>query len=549
MGIFKTDEEKKQEHIKNGLAFADSNHYDKAVNEFESALKLFPKDEEALFNLGFVYADMLQFGTAYDIFKKLININPHHVEAFNNLGLLFARQEKYGDAIFVYEKGIEHNPDAAILFNNLGNVYYDTGKFEKALLMFKKAAELDPVFSERLYHLGIDSFIKDGGGVDDAIAILQKSVKQNVNKAKTVHDLGVAYVEHHMENKAIDSFIKALNIDPNYLSAYMNLGYIYQHKENYEKAVQAFEKAVILNPQSAKIYNTMGLIYDKMEKPDMAVRMYKKAVLLDPTYANTHYILGQLYQNRGSVDKAIAEFTKHIRIHETGNMVEDAMQRIAVMKFMTFEDVQKIFNLYTEQKTEGMSKQTESPFPPPLRVYDAPVMPVTISQSLFEVINNESDSRNVIDLPPKPDNSPWPLQNIPETRIEKTAADNEYKHIKDGPEKPAFDSVIFQDEPSDLDTITKHTDNDAASADRIPDFKKHPRQMPVIPVEPVHGTGISNISAISHIQPSMTVPLAPRHPMTPQGPHKIKPENGETPEFKFKKNEDDKKNKINRNYY
>ncbi|HRU39510.1 MAG TPA: hypothetical protein P5511_06505, partial [Candidatus Goldiibacteriota bacterium] len=64
------------------------------------------------------------------------------------------------------------------------------------------------------------------------------------------------------------------------------------------------------------------------------------------------YMLGQLYQNRGNTDKAVAEFTKHIRIHETGGMVEDAMHRIAEMKGMTFEQVKELFDQYIEKKPE-----------------------------------------------------------------------------------------------------------------------------------------------------------------------------------------------------
>lgn len=349
MGLFKTDEEKKKEYIETGLKFANENEYEKAIKEFEKALKLFPNDEDSLFNLGFVYADMGDNVKAYESFKALINTNPKHIEAFNNLGLLFAKQGKFNDAVFVYEKGIEQNPAAALLYNNMGNVYYDTGKYEKALQCFKKAGELDPIYSERLYHLGISSIAQDGK-MDDMIKKLEESAKKNVNKAKSAHDLGVAYMDRKMHDKAIEAFNNSLSIDPNYLSSYVNLGYCYQHKDQLDMAIKAFEKALILNPKSAKTYNTIGLLYDKLDKPEIAVKAYRKAVALDPTYANSHYMLGQLYQNRGNTEKAVAEFTKHIRIHEHGGMVEDAMQRIADMKAMPFEQIKELFDQYIEEK-------------------------------------------------------------------------------------------------------------------------------------------------------------------------------------------------------
>ncbi len=608
MGLFKSDEEKKAEHIKKGLEYADKNDHEKAIKEFENALKLFPKDEEALFNLGFVYSDMKEFGLAYDILKKLVNINPHHLEAFNNLGLLFARQSKYSDAIFVYQKGIEQNPGAAVLYNNLGNVYYDSAKFEEALQMFKKAGELDPVFTERLYHLGIDSFIKGTGeSMDDAITKLQESAKQNVNKAKNYHDLGVAYLERHMQDKAIEAFNQALLIDPNYLSAYTNLGYTYQHREEYDNAIKAFEKALILNPKSAKTYNTIGLIYDKKDQPDIAVKMYKKAVALDPTYANSHYMLGQLYQNRGNIDKAVAEFTKHIRIHEHGNMVEDAMQRIADMKSMPLAEVQELFNMYIEEKPEGMSKPASPPpqmekrdekdymknlkekmadkkinVPPapvpqaqvnqpavpsftpgqpathqPAKAIDqneymkqmkekmkrkmaglpdepvkpavqqAPptpsvrvpvVPPVIIPQAAppahvpppdIEVLN-EPDQPGMIDLPPRPEEAPWKQQ---QPVFEQTAVNLEYKHVQEPQPQPKFDTGTQTPPENYMETVIKPVGEGELPTDKMPEFKKQPIHRPIIPQEPVHGSGVSAIDGISPIHPASTAPLTPRMPL------------------------------------
>jgi len=361
LGLFKSDEEKIKELIQNGVEFANKNENEKAVKEFQKALKIDPENEEAMYNLACTYSDMGEYLKSYELFKTIINKNPKNINAFNNLALMYARQGKYNDALYIYEKGIEHNPDAALLYNNRGNIYFEIGNYVEALKNFKKASDLDPIYSERLYHLGISNYLKEESVIDDAIKNLEQLAKKNMHKAKDIHDLGVAYMERRMYDKAIESFSKAITIDPNYLSAFINLGFAYQYKEDYVKAIQAFEKAIILNPRSAKLYNTIGLLYDKMGKPDTAVIAYKKAVNLDPTYKNSHYMLGQLYQNRGNFDKAIAEFTKHIRIVEYGPTVDDCMQRIAEMKNMTFEQVKELFAPYI---SEAKPEQKPQPIQP-----------------------------------------------------------------------------------------------------------------------------------------------------------------------------------------
>jgi hypothetical protein len=394
--------------------------------------------------------------------------------------------------------------------------------------------------------------------------------------------------------------------------------------------------------------------------------MYKKAVSLDPTYANSHYMLGQLYQNRGNIDKAVAEFTKHIRIHETGNMAEDAMRRIAEMKSMTFEDVRELFSLYVDEKPEGMSKQPSvpvqmekqdekdymknlkdkmadkktippaatqqaepspsaihnaaqsfspvtqapaataaakaidpneymrlmkekmrrkmagepdfapasapaqiAPAPPPPFVevpsvpspapvipppsiqqpQDAPIMPDAAPQPIFEVINDNSQTANIIDLPPRPNDNPWGSPEIIETRLDEPSA--EYGHTQHVTAKPSFDSGAFAQLPEmDMETMVENPGVEP-SAGETPGLKRQPRPLAMNPVEPVHGSGIQSVGAISHIMPSATAPLAPRHPITPQvplKPHPAEPGEKEPPQFELKK-DDDGKPKITRNYY
>lgn len=72
LGLFKSDEEKIKECIQNGLDYVNK-------NEFEKVLKIGPKNQDGLFNLGFVYSDMENFTNAYEIFKRLVKSKTHKI--------------------------------------------------------------------------------------------------------------------------------------------------------------------------------------------------------------------------------------------------------------------------------------------------------------------------------------------------------------------------------------------------------------------------------------------------------------------------------------
>ncbi|MEI7543016.1 MAG: tetratricopeptide repeat protein [bacterium] len=520
MGLFENDKRNKHDYIKKGLNYANLNDHTKAIEELESALEQFPNDEEILINLAFIYADLQQYEPAQEILIALTNTNSYNIEAFNTLGHIYVNQNKYNEAVAIYEKGIKYNSNAAILYNSLGNLYYDAGGYLKALQLFKKAADLDSNFLERYYHLGFDSFINGSELINETIKTMQESINNNLNKAKIIHDSGIVYLEHHMNDKAIIAFNQALNIYPNYLSAYLNLGDTYQQKEDYENAIKTFEKALTYNPQNAKIYNSLGITYDKLNKTDAAVEMYKQAAILDKTYENSHFMLGQFYQNRGNTEKATEEFIKHIRIYETENSVEDALKRIAIMKSIT---VQKALQLVTTN----------------MDIVHANTLRKNISKYLsIPISHQEISSTNLLKLP-----------YIKEVPIDEPTASNEYKRIQEGPDKAIFDTGTVEtvDEAS-----TTPIPKEELATEKFPDLKKQPKQMPIIPVESVHNSSVHSIGPLSAIQAPIAVPYAPRHPITPQGTRKISSPSttDQAPQqFKLKPDEENIKPKTNRNYF
>lgn len=520
MGLLKFDKDNKQEYIKKAFYYTNLNDHTKAIEELESGLELFPNDEEILVQLAFVYTDLQQYEAAQEILIKLTNTNAYNIEAFNNLGLIFINQNKYNEAVAIFEKGIKYNSNAAILYNSLGNLHYDTGGYLKALQMFKKAADLDSFFLQQYYHLCFDSFINGSELINETVNAMQESVKNNLNKAKLIHDSGIAYLEHHMKDKAINAFIQALNIYPNYLSTYLYLGDTYQQKEDYENAIKTFEKALSFNSNNAKIYNSIGIIYDKLNNTAMAIKMYKQAVLIDKTYEDSHYMLGQFYQNRDNIEKATEEFIKHIRICETGNTVENALQRIAIMKSIT---IQKALQLVTTN------------------------MDIVLANTLRKNINTKflitSNFQQISG------DNPIKLPYIKELPIDEPTANNEYKRIQEGPEKAIFDSGITN---TIIEASSTPISKDELTTEKFSDLKKQTKQIPIIPVESVHNSSIHSIGALTAIQAPIAVPFAPRHPITPQGPHKTTSPTTSVQapqQFKLKPDEENIKPKINHNYF
>jgi len=84
-------------------------------------------------------------------------------------------------------------------------------------------------------------------------------------------NIGVSCFEEGSFSKAIESFKKVLQIDPEPF-CYYNLGMAYNELEKYEKAIEAFKQAISLGYGCADIHYSLGAAYALEEDFDSAFK-------------------------------------------------------------------------------------------------------------------------------------------------------------------------------------------------------------------------------------------------------------------------------------
>ena len=101
-------------------------------------------DPEKLAQLGDKHFESSRFAEAIEAYEKALKLNPKDADTFNDLGLELhytARSEK---AVEILRKGTEANPSFQRLWLSLGFVLTATGKGEEAKAALNKAVDLDP---------------------------------------------------------------------------------------------------------------------------------------------------------------------------------------------------------------------------------------------------------------------------------------------------------------------------------------------------------------------------------------------------------------------
>jgi len=88
-------------------------------------------------------------------------------------------------------------------------------------------------------------------------------------------------------------------------------GIEYTKQQKYDKAVESFLKAIEKNPKNPEGYYGLGGMYNYKKMFSEAEQAFKTSIRLDPTHFNAHYSLGYTYELMGKKDAAEKEYQRY----------------------------------------------------------------------------------------------------------------------------------------------------------------------------------------------------------------------------------------------
>jgi tetratricopeptide (TPR) repeat protein len=104
--------------------------------------------------------------------------------------------------------------------------------------------------------------------------------------------------------------------------AYDNLGNVYQAQGEYEQAIESYRRAIELNPKDATPHTNLGSVYYDQGEYEQAMRAYENALRLPDSLgspASAHTLaydnLGSVYKAQGEYEQTIESYTRAIAIN------------------------------------------------------------------------------------------------------------------------------------------------------------------------------------------------------------------------------------------
>jgi tetratricopeptide (TPR) repeat protein len=195
-------------------------------------------------------------------------------------------------------------PDAPASHVNLADVAAAEGKLEEAIQHCERALASDPANFQALY--GLVKIYAVQGKADAARARVEQALGARPNSAGLHHLKALAHDIAPSDRATVEASLRrAVELDPDYLAAYIALAEFYLNTQDPDRAIAEYTRVTQRRP-NAYAFRQIGVIENGRRNYDAAVANYKRALEINPNEAIAANNLAMIYAeyNKGNLDEA-----------------------------------------------------------------------------------------------------------------------------------------------------------------------------------------------------------------------------------------------------
>ena len=327
------------------LGRAHAGQYDKAANDFDTALALVPDFPAMTIQYAHVAFDSGNFDHAKLLASSVIATYPNNAKACADahaiLGRILLKANSDTEAKNQFEAAVALDPtfengyELAVADLDLGDGKGATKIFSEMLASFGDTAAIHMYFGQAY---GRSDF------QDDAVAEFEKAIAKDDKLPGVHYSLAAAYLSTAGNSKlpqAEAELKKEIALSPNNAAAYAALGHLLAQQPDAATQAEAendLKRATSLDPQSPDAFLYLGQFYaDAHKLPEAEAALRQSIALTTDVSRNAfqvqkaHYLLGRLLTQTGDAEAgkqeiAISQTLLKQNLQRAQNQLSDYMQ-------------------------------------------------------------------------------------------------------------------------------------------------------------------------------------------------------------------------------
>jgi serine/threonine-protein kinase len=274
----KLDERLPAVHVNLGLLNATEGKNDIALQEYQKALDMNPRDADAIMSVAGIYERLNRIPEAEANYKRAIALRPDYWNGYVALALFYGRQKRVDDAIAQLKRVIEITPDNATAYSNLGAEYMalpDNQGYPAAEAAFKKSLQIVPNYAA-YSNLGYLYFSVDRYA--EAVPVFRQALALNDKDWRVWANLFVSYQWLKddvnivpVRKKTIELLETTISVTPQNAKAHSMLSILYASDDR-EKALSHVRTALALEPKNPDVLSDIAVTYEALGDRQHAIQ-------------------------------------------------------------------------------------------------------------------------------------------------------------------------------------------------------------------------------------------------------------------------------------
>ena len=278
---------------------------------------------------------------------------PQNAMLYAQRAELFYENEGYDEAIQDMSTALKLDSMNVKFHHLLADVYMDYYKSKMALKTMERAAKMYPERIPTL--LKMAEFYHIVKMYDESMRTIDQILRMNPQNAEAYFMFGLNFEELDDTKRAIISFRKAVDYEPDLLDGWIHLGQLHAEKKP-EMAVKYFTTAMDIDPRNILAVHTKADFLRDQNDIIGAIELYKKIGLIDQQYDGGYFNAGLLYLELDSVvlakdmfDITIGVSPTHAKAYFFRGLSYEKMENIEQAK-LDYEQSLRFKSDYAEAK-------------------------------------------------------------------------------------------------------------------------------------------------------------------------------------------------------
>ena len=239
---------------------------------------------------------------------------PNKAELYAGRAGAYLELEGYDEAISDLNKAISIDSTNVAYIHQLADVYLDYFKSNKALKTMEHAATLFPERIPTLLKLAEFQLILKKH--NRALISIDRILKLDPLNAEAFYLTGRVFEDQNETDKAIRSYQKAVEYDPDLAEVWVKLGFMLANKKD-PKAIQYFDNAILVDSLNVDAHFAKANYLHNNDQLQKAIETYLNINRIAPQFANAYYNCGLAYMELDSVKLASTQFDLAVKMKPT----------------------------------------------------------------------------------------------------------------------------------------------------------------------------------------------------------------------------------------